>query len=105
MNKIIYIAIIIAIFGCNQSNKKKNSANSENTEEVKKSAKKMGFTNYAEDPVVLTMGADGEFDAGALGSMTIVKVAGVYHMYYDYKANPVSAMYITDQYVSVRVTF
>jgi predicted GH43/DUF377 family glycosyl hydrolase len=83
MNKIIFIAILLAIFGCNQTNKKKSSTNVENIKETDKSANNNGFVDYAEDPVVLTMGADGEFDAGALGSMTIVKVAGVYHMYYE----------------------
>lgn len=29
----------------------------------------------------------------------------VYHMYYDYKKNPVSAMYITDNYISFRKVF
>ena len=29
----------------------------------------------------------------------------VYYMYYDYKTNPISAMYITDNYISVRKVF
>jgi len=83
MSKIIYVVIIFAIFGCNQSNKKKKVANAESTQGVNKSANIAGFADYAEYPVVLTMGADGEFDAGALGSMTFVEVEGVYHMYYE----------------------
>ena len=41
------------------------------------------FKDYAQDPVVLTMGDEGEWDAGAMGSMTIVEVQGIYHMYYE----------------------
>ena len=41
------------------------------------------FVDYSDNPVVLTMGAKGTWDAGALGSMTIVKVDNIYHMYYE----------------------
>ena len=40
------------------------------------------WTNYSANPV-LKPGAKGEWDAGALGSMTVLKVGEVFHMYYE----------------------
>jgi len=40
------------------------------------------WTNYPSNPV-LKPGAKGEWDAGALGSMTVLKVGEVFHMYYE----------------------
>ncbi len=45
-------------------------------------AGKNGFKPYVGNPII-SPGAEGEWDAGALGSMTVVKVHGVYHMYYE----------------------
>jgi len=82
MKKMIYIAFLIAIVGCNQSNKKK-VVKVEIQQDKIETIKNMGFVDYAKNPVVLTMGEDNEFDAGALGSMSVVKVNDVYHMYYE----------------------
>lgn len=41
-----------------------------------------GFKPYAGNPV-LSPGRKGEWDAGALGSMTVIQVKGVYHLYYE----------------------
>jgi|GEM_PF-6121521 len=49
-----------------------------------KEQKQPTFKDIAEDPVILAPGAEGEWDAGALGSMTLVKVNGVYPHVYGY---------------------
>ena len=41
-----------------------------------------GFKKYDYNPVLVT-GLEGEWDAGALGSMTVVKVENIFHMYYE----------------------
>ena len=41
-----------------------------------------GWAVYTNNPV-LRPGATGAWDAGALGSMTVLKVGGVFHMYYE----------------------
>ena len=41
-----------------------------------------GFKEYPENPV-LKPGLPGSWDAGALGSMTILKVDNLYHLYYE----------------------
>jgi hypothetical protein len=41
-----------------------------------------GFREYPRNPV-LKPGALGSWDAGALGSMTVVKVGSVFHLYYE----------------------
>ena len=64
MRKILISAMLTASIGCNQEAPLK-------------------FKDYAEDPVVLAPGAKGEWDAGALGSMTLLKADDVYHMYYE----------------------
>jgi len=40
------------------------------------------WTNYPSNPV-LKPGGKGEWDAGALGSMTVLKVGEIFHMYYE----------------------
>jgi predicted GH43/DUF377 family glycosyl hydrolase len=41
-----------------------------------------GFVPYLGNPVI-SPGAVGEWDAGALGSMTVVRVGATFHMYYE----------------------
>ena len=45
-------------------------------------AGKNGFKPYEGNPV-LAPGGKGTWDAGALGSMTVVKVKDIYHLYYE----------------------
>src|SRR3954462_9694185 len=42
-----------------------------------------GFVDYADDATVLVPGALGEWDAGAIGSVSLTEVHGTYHMYYE----------------------
>jgi len=42
---------------------------------------------YPRNPVIKP-GKKGHWDAGALGSMSVVKVNGIYHMYYEAWARP-----------------
>jgi len=51
-------------------------------DEVRKLGGKSGFEVYAGNPV-LKPGPEGTWDAGALGSMSVLKVEDVYHMYYE----------------------
>lgn len=51
-------------------------------ESLKQIASTEGFEPYSENPVVKP-GEDGKWDAGALGSMTVLKVRDVFHMYYE----------------------
>jgi hypothetical protein len=41
------------------------------------------FKDYAVNAVVLSCGAKGEWDAGAIGSVSVIKVNNVYHVYYE----------------------
>jgi hypothetical protein len=41
------------------------------------------FKDYAKNPVVLAPGAAGEWDAGAIGSVSVIKVNNLYHLYYE----------------------
>lgn len=42
-----------------------------------------GFKDYAKNPVVLATGAAGEWDAGAIGSVSVIKAGTLYHLYYE----------------------
>lgn len=46
-----------------------------------------GFQVYEQNPI-LSPGTPGEWDAGAIGSMTVAKVDGMYHMYYEAWGRP-----------------
>lgn len=64
MKKLFFPALILAVLGCNDQ-------------------KQPAFKDVAENPVVLAPGINGEWDAGALGSMTVIKVRDTFHMYYE----------------------
>ncbi|MHC5074460.1 MAG: glycoside hydrolase family protein, partial [Planctomycetota bacterium] len=49
---------------------------------LKQIASTEGFKPYEGNPI-MTVGTKGSFDAGALGSMTILKVGDVFHIYYE----------------------
>lgn len=51
-------------------------------EGLKQIASTEGFKPYEGNPI-LTTGPEGSFDAGALGSMTILRVGDVFHIYYE----------------------
>jgi len=51
-------------------------------EQVRALAGRDGFQPYAGNPV-LQPGGPGAWDAGALGSLTVLKVQDVYHLYYE----------------------
>jgi hypothetical protein len=64
------------------SQRQSNTAEGFTLEQLKSLAGKKGFKPYDGNPV-LSPGKKGAWDAGALGSMTVVKVNGVYHLYYE----------------------
>jgi hypothetical protein len=49
---------------------------------LKKITGTKGFMDYGSNPV-LKPGKDSEWDAGALGSISVVKAKGIFHMYYE----------------------
>jgi hypothetical protein len=52
-------------------------------QQVRKLAGTNRFAAYPNNPV-LSPGPEGSWDAGALGSMTVLKVKNIYHLYYVY---------------------
>ena len=50
--------------------------------ELRRLSDRDGWREYSGNPV-LEPGKAGEWDAGALGSMSVLKVGGTYHMYYE----------------------
>lgn len=83
LNKYKITAILFAFilaatfFSCGQK-----ASRGTNVEEDQGSRDKAGLTAYAGNPV-LRPGEKGSWDAGALGSMTVLKAGDVYHMYYE----------------------
>lgn len=53
-----------------------------NSEQLRALAGKNGFKPFDANPII-SPGKEGQWDAGALGSMTVVKAKDVYHMYYE----------------------
>lgn len=74
---IISVLILALIISCN---KPKNT--SINIDSLKEIASTKGFQPYQGNPVIET-GPKGAWDAGALGSMSIVKAGDTYHLYYE----------------------
>jgi len=57
---------------------------------------------YENNPVITT-GGPGEWDAGALGSMTVIEVDNVYHMYYESWGVRSDASWDADEYASLQI--
>jgi len=80
-NLLIISLLFIMFFSCNE-----RKINTEMDPSVIESLKKMastdGFNPYDGNPV-LTTGTESSWDAGALGSMTILKVGDTFHLYYE----------------------
>lgn len=64
LNAIFFLALLLLLISCGRQN-----------EQVK-------WQDYEYNPV-LTVGDSGSWDAGALGSMSVLKVDNTYHMYYE----------------------
>jgi len=56
-----------------------------------------------ENNPVLTMGETGSWDAGALGSMTVLKVEDMYHMYYEAWGIRTEEEWDAEEYTSLQI--
>ncbi len=72
------------------------------TDAVRALGGKTGWNVYAGNPV-LDVGEEGEWDAGALGSMTVLKVDGLYHMYYEAWGVRTEKTWDADEYASLQI--
>lgn len=62
----------------------------------------MQWQEYSGNPV-LTTGGKGEWDVGALGTMSVVKVAGLYHMYYEAWGRRSEIHWDEEEYFSLQI--
>lgn len=71
-------------------------------EQLRQLAGRDGFRPFDGNPV-LVPGDEGEWDAGALGSMTVVKAGGVYHMYYEAWGVRTDAAWSLEEYSTLQI--
>ncbi|MBT4501995.1 MAG: hypothetical protein HOC74_29960 [Gemmatimonadetes bacterium] len=62
----------------------------------------MSLREHASNPV-LTVGGSGEWDAGALGTMSVLKVADVFHMYYEAWSRRSEAAWDEQEYFTLQI--
>jgi len=62
----------------------------------------MSFKEYSHNPV-LTCGSEGEWDAGALGTMSIVRVGKLFHMFYEAWGSRSHANWSRQEYDSLQI--
>lgn len=62
----------------------------------------MGWKVYEKNPV-LTVGGKGEWDAGALGTMSVVKVGDVFHMYYEAWGQRSGIEWVKEDYYTLQI--
>jgi hypothetical protein len=94
------LAVILASCQIQPERCKDSSALSIN--EVRALGNRTGFKVYDANPVVKT-GEKGEWDAGALGSMTVLKVGSIYHMYYEAWGVRSEKEWDADEYESLQI--
>lgn len=71
-------------------------------EDLKQLGSTEGFKYYGGNPILDT-GQEGSFDAGALGSMTVVLVDSVFHLYYETWGLRTDAEWDADEYESLTI--
>ena len=101
--KIFILTLITAgiFFSCSQK-MKQSGANSEVMDSLKQVASSEGFEPFKDNPVMET-GSKGSFDAGALGSMTVVKANGIFHMYYEAWGKRSDKMWDAAEYETLQI--
>ena len=100
----IYLFLLIGLlWSCTDFKDKNNSAiYTQSYDELRAIASKEGFNPYSENPVV-TMGAEGSWDAGALGSMSVLKVRDTFHVYYEAWGVRSDAEWDASEYESLQI--
>ncbi len=71
-------------------------------EGIKKISSTDGFNPYERNPVV-DVGTEGSWDAGALGSMTVLMADGVFHVYYESWGQRSEKEWDADEYESLQI--
>jgi len=79
-NPALLLVALCSIYGC--SNNSSPDLDSSVFESIKQIASTEGFKPYEGNPVV-DVGPAGSWDAGALGSMTVLIAEDVFHLYYE----------------------
>ena len=80
--KIVPILLICGMTSINLNAQASINLRNQGFEQLRVLADTGRWSVYPDNPV-LQPGAKGEWDAGALGSMTVLKVGGVFHLYYE----------------------
>ena len=62
----------------------------------------MKFKVYEDNPILRT-GREGQWDAGALGTMSVLKVDGVFHMYYEAWGERSGIDWVEEEYYSLQI--
>jgi hypothetical protein len=62
----------------------------------------MAFIEYPNNPV-LQVGSPGEWDAGALGTMSALKVGDLFHMYYEAWGQRSGTAWVKEDYYSLQI--
>ncbi len=80
-NPVILFIVLCSIYACNSYN---NSTDLDSSviEAIRQIASTEGFKPFEDNPVV-DVGPPGSWDAGALGSMTVLKAGDLFHLYYE----------------------
>lgn len=71
-------------------------------ESLKQLASRDGFKPYEKNPVI-DVGPEGSFDGGALGSMSVLLVDGIFHVYYETWGVRSSAEWDAEEYESLQI--
>lgn len=71
-------------------------------EDLKSLSNQGQWQEYHNNPV-LTTGESGEWDAGALGTMNVIKVGDIYHMYYEAWGVRTEAAWAREEYFSLQI--
>jgi len=80
--KIIHMLFICSMMAINIIAQTSKNITNPGFEQLRVLADTGHWSVYPDNPL-LRPGAKGEWDAGALGSMTVLKVGEVFHLYYE----------------------
>jgi hypothetical protein len=98
---IMILLSLCMLFSCGKTDRV-SDVNPAVLESLKQIASTKGFQPYKAKPII-DVGPEGSFDAGALGSMSVLFVDGVFHVYYETWGVRSSAEWDAGEYESLTI--
>jgi hypothetical protein len=101
-SKYFLIGLVFLFIECSEINTGQSNLDPAIISSLKQLGSEDGFKPYIENPII-DVGSEGSFDGGALGSMSVLLVDSVFHVYYETWGIRSSAEWDAGEYESLQI--